>query len=104
MVGSTRQGVSFREIQRSSPSKSKTRSPSRYISFRCPSKREHYPNLGFSSVYNRFKPDKEGEIIQYTGISQSACREMAVGIFLYLLGSLKLTRRCSYVVNWVTRT
>lgn len=26
----------------------------------------------------RFKPDKEGEIIQYTGISQSACREMAL--------------------------
>ena len=27
----------------------------------------------------RFKPDKEGEMVQYTGISQSACREMAVG-------------------------
>ena len=26
----------------------------------------------------RFKPDKEGEMIQYTGISQSACREMAL--------------------------
>ena len=26
----------------------------------------------------RFKPDKEGEIVQYTGISQSACREMAL--------------------------
>ncbi|KAH8147521.1 uncharacterized protein LAJ45_08348 [Morchella importuna] len=26
----------------------------------------------------KFKPDKEGEIIQYTGISQSACREMAL--------------------------
>ena len=26
----------------------------------------------------RFKPDKEGEAIQYTGISQSACREMAL--------------------------
>ena len=26
----------------------------------------------------RFKPDKEGEVIQYTGISQSACREMAL--------------------------
>ena len=26
----------------------------------------------------RFKPDKEGETIQYTGISQSACREMAL--------------------------
>jgi cyclin-dependent kinase 8/11 len=28
--------------------------------------------------FSRFKPDKEGEVIQYTGISQSACREMAV--------------------------
>ena len=28
--------------------------------------------------YIRFKPDKEGEVIQYTGISQSACREMAL--------------------------
>ena len=27
---------------------------------------------------DRFKPDKEGEVIQYTGISQSACREMAL--------------------------
>ncbi|MCJ1390531.1 cyclin-dependent protein kinase [Xylographa bjoerkii] len=26
----------------------------------------------------KFKPDKEGEVIQYTGISQSACREMAL--------------------------
>lgn len=26
----------------------------------------------------KFKPDKEGEIIQYSGISQSACREMAL--------------------------
>ena len=26
----------------------------------------------------RFKPDKEGEVINYTGISQSACREMAL--------------------------
>ncbi|KAL8698858.1 MAG: hypothetical protein Q9201_006347 [Fulgogasparrea decipioides] len=26
----------------------------------------------------KFKPDKEGEAIQYTGISQSACREMAL--------------------------
>lgn len=29
-------------------------------------------------LHHRFKPDKEGEVIQYTGISQSACREMAV--------------------------
>ena len=31
-----------------------------------------------SLIYYRFKPDKEGEVIQYTGISQSACREMAL--------------------------
>jgi cyclin-dependent kinase 8/11 len=33
----------------------------------------------------KFKPDKEGEVVQYTGISQSACREMAVSLFLLLL-------------------
>lgn len=27
----------------------------------------------------KFKPDKEGEAITYTGISQSACREIMVG-------------------------
>lgn len=26
----------------------------------------------------KFKPDKEGEVVQYTGISQSACREIMV--------------------------
>lgn len=25
----------------------------------------------------KFKPDKEGEVVTYTGISQSACREIA---------------------------
>jgi len=29
-------------------------------------------------VTSRFKPDKEGETVEYTGISQSACREMAL--------------------------
>ena len=29
-------------------------------------------------MFLRFKPDKENEAIQYTGISQSACREMAL--------------------------
>lgn len=33
--------------------------------------------------FSRFKPDKEGEVIQYTGISQSACREMAVRLLSY---------------------
>ena len=27
----------------------------------------------------KFKPDKEGEAVTYTGISQSACREIMVG-------------------------
>jgi len=35
----------------------------------------------------KFKPDKEGEVVQYTGISQSACREMAVSLFLLLFFS-----------------
>jgi cyclin-dependent kinase 8/11 len=26
----------------------------------------------------KFRPDKEGEVVTYTGISQSACREIAV--------------------------
>ena len=33
---------------------------------------------GFYAI-KKFKPDKEGEIITYTGISQSAIREIAVG-------------------------
>jgi cyclin-dependent kinase 8/11 len=33
----------------------------------------------------KFKPEKEGEILTYTGISQSAIREIAVGINLFLL-------------------
>lgn len=33
----------------------------------------------------KFKPDKEGEIITYTGISQSAIREIAVCVFLVVL-------------------
>ena len=28
----------------------------------------------------KFKPDKEGEVVTYTGISQSAIREIAVGL------------------------
>ena len=28
----------------------------------------------------KFKPDKEGEVVTYTGISQSACREIAVRV------------------------
>lgn len=29
----------------------------------------------------KFKPDKEGDVITYTGISQSAIREIAVSVF-----------------------
>ena len=41
----------------------------------------------------KFKPDKEGEVVTYTGISQSAIREIAVGarfcsILLLILSSL----------------
>lgn len=35
------------------------------------------PSAGVYAI-KKFKPDKEGEIITYTGISQSACREIAV--------------------------
>lgn len=31
----------------------------------------------------KFKPDKEGDVITYTGISQSAIREIAVSHFRY---------------------
>lgn len=33
---------------------------------------------GAICAIKKFKPDKEGEVITYTGISQSACREIAV--------------------------
>lgn len=33
----------------------------------------------------KFKPDKEGDVITYTGISQSAIREIAVRYFLISL-------------------
>ena len=35
---------------------------------------------GEGQIYaiKKFRPDKEGEVITYTGISQSACREIAV--------------------------
>ena len=36
---------------------------------------------GTDSVHaiKKFKPDKEGDVVTYTGISQSAIREIAVG-------------------------
>lgn len=35
------------------------------------------PSAGVYAI-KKFKPDKEGEVVTYTGISQSACREIAV--------------------------
>ena len=51
----------------------------------------------------RFKPDKEGEVIQYTGISQSACREMALCTELVHPNVIHLTEiiledKCIYMV------
>ena len=43
----------------------------------------------------RFKPDKEGEV-SYTGISQSAIREMAVSIVHSL-------QNCKWVTNGMRR-
>ena len=39
---------------------------------------------GTESVHaiKKFKPDKEGDVVTYTGISQSAIREIAVGFVL----------------------
>ncbi|KAI9754592.1 MAG: Endopolyphosphatase [Chaenotheca gracillima] len=51
----------------------------------------------------KFKPDKEGEVIQYTGISQSACREMALCTELshqnvIHLVEIILENKCIYMV------
>ncbi|GAB1520040.1 cyclin-dependent protein kinase [Rhizoctonia solani] len=35
------------------------------------------PSAGVYAI-KKFKPDKEGEVVTYTGISQSACREIAL--------------------------
>lgn len=79
MAGSTRQEANFQVIRRSLPSRSKAF----FLSPRSqgPSAKEYYLTR-FNWTPHRFKPDKEGEIIQYTGISQSACREMAVSLSL----------------------
>ena len=52
---------------------------------------------------DRFKPDKEGEVIQYTGISQSACREMALCTELFHPNVINLVEiiledKCIYMV------
>jgi len=40
--------------------------------------REEGEEEGELVAIKKFKPDKEGEVITYTGISQSACREIMV--------------------------
>lgn len=35
----------------------------------------------------KFKPDKEGDVITYTGISQSAIREIAVRCIVFIMNS-----------------
>lgn len=46
-------------------------------------------SLGAIYAIKKFKPDKEGEVITYTGISQSACREIAVGAYFLSESSVK---------------
>ncbi|KAF8318112.1 Pkinase-domain-containing protein [Clavulina sp. PMI_390] len=45
-----------------------------------------------SGIYaiKKFKPDKEGEVITYTGISQSACREIALNREIENVNVIKL--------------
>jgi cyclin-dependent kinase 8/11 len=40
--------------------------------------REDGEEEGELVAIKKFKPDKEGEVVTYTGISQSACREIMV--------------------------
>ncbi len=49
----------------------------------------------------KFKPDKEGDVVTYTGISQSAIREIAVStdytpLQLWLIRMLQLNREISH--------
>lgn len=39
----------------------------------------------------KFKPDKEGDVITYTGISQSAIREIAVSVCVQRIACVVLT-------------
>jgi cyclin-dependent kinase 8/11 len=49
------------------------------------SKDSKYSTPGDAKMFaiKKFKPEKEGEILTYTGISQSAIREIAVSSFRY---------------------
>lgn len=42
----------------------------------------------------KFKPDKEGEVVTYTGISQSACREIMVRPLFHLPLPARPLDRC----------
>lgn len=51
--------------------------------------REEGKGKGHGHIYaiKKFKPDKEGDVVTYTGISQSAIREIAVrrnAVFVYM--------------------
>jgi len=41
----------------------------------------------------KFKPDKEGDVVTYTGISQSAIREIAVSLSVLLCHQMGLSGR-----------
>ena len=45
---------------------------------------------GTIHAIKKFKPDKEGDVTAYTGISQSAIREIAVRVLVIVLRFLKL--------------
>lgn len=51
----------------------------------------------------KFKPDKEGEVVTYTGISQSACREIMVRPSLFD-STRSTTVVHSSIESWTMRT
>ncbi|KAL7276146.1 cyclin-dependent protein kinase [Rhizina undulata] len=84
---SKRQREDEKEAEKMPPYKSKVRVLDRYqiIGFissgtygRVYKARSKIPGNNLQFAIKKFKPDKEGEALQYTGISQSACREMAL--------------------------
>ncbi|KAK6513302.1 cyclin-dependent protein kinase [Arthrobotrys megalospora] len=65
--------------------------------------RSRHPGTTGEFAIKKFKPDKEGEVINYTGISQSACREMALNSELshenvIHLHEIILEDKCIYMV------
>lgn len=55
--------------------------------------RSRDPNCTREFAIKKFKPDKEGEVAHYTGISQSACREMAVSLLYNFFTTRRLPLR-----------